>query len=128
VAGNDIDHNIILNSTGLPNAGLPQGVGISTCCGVGPGNTFTNNVVYNNPGGIADAPGITLNNNTTASPNLADPANHDYRTTPSSPTLLSTWTLWDGNLGTTPATDPQTPPGSPAAARGTTARRVRYPA
>ena len=100
VANNTIDHNIILNSTGLPNAGLPQGVGISTCCGLGPGNTFTNNVLYNNPGGTANATGITLTNNTTTAPNLANPTTHDYRTTPTSPTLLATWTLWDGNLGT----------------------------
>ena len=100
VANNTIDHNIILNSTGLPNAGLTQGVGISTCCDLGPGNTFTNNVVYNNPGGIANATGVTLSANTTTSPNLADPTTHDYRTTPTSPTLLSTWTLWDGNHGT----------------------------
>ena len=72
VANNTIDHNIIMNSTGLPNAGLTQGVGISTCCGLGSGNSFTDNVVFNNPGGIAAASGVTLSGNTTAAPNLAD--------------------------------------------------------
>lgn len=95
VANNTVDHNIILNSTGLPNAGLTHGVGISTCCGLGPNNTFTNNDVYNNPGGIANATGITLTNNTTTNPNLANPTTHDYRPT----TTHTTWKLWNGNLG-----------------------------
>jgi hypothetical protein len=102
VAGNDIDHNIILNSTGLPSAGLSQGVGVSTCCGVGPGNTFTDNVVSNNPGGIADASGITLNGNTTAAPQLADAAAHDYRTTARTPNAISSWNLWDGGPAPSP--------------------------
>jgi hypothetical protein len=98
VAGNAIDHNIILNSTGLPAAGL-SGVGVSTCCGLGAGNSFTNNVVYNNPGGIANASGITLSGNSTAAPQLADPANHDYSTTARTPHAISSWNLWDGGSG-----------------------------
>jgi hypothetical protein len=93
VSGNVIDHNIVMNSTGLPDAGL-TGVGISTCCGLGPNNTFTNNDVYNNPGGIDNASGITLAENTTTNPQLADPANHDYRPT----TTLTAWSLWNGGL------------------------------
>ena len=92
VAGNTIDHNIILNSTGLPDAGLAQGVGISTCCGLGSGNSFTNNIVANNPGGIAAASGITLSGNSTQTPALADPTHHDYRPT----AQLPGWNLWDG--------------------------------
>jgi hypothetical protein len=95
VANNTIDHNIVLNSTGLPDAGLPQGVGISTCCGLGPNNTFTNNDIYTNPGGISAASGITLTNNTTTNPQLANPQTNDYRPT----TTLPGYTLWDGNLG-----------------------------
>jgi hypothetical protein len=101
VAGNDIDHNIILNSAGLPAAGL-SGVGVSTCCGLGVGNTFTDNVVYNNPGGVADANGITLSDNTTAAPQLANIATHDYRTTARTPNAISSWNLWDGGPGTSP--------------------------
>ena len=96
VTGNTIDHNIILNSTGLPNAGLTQGVGISTCCGLGAGNSFTDNIVYNNPGGIASASGITMSGNTTTAPALADPADHDYRLTTSTPPTVTAWGLWDG--------------------------------
>jgi hypothetical protein len=94
VSGNTIDHNIILNSTGLPDAGVARGVGISTCCGLGSGNSFTDNIVANNPGGIAAASGITLSGNTTEAPHLADPGHHDYRPT----TRLPGWNLWDGGL------------------------------
>jgi hypothetical protein len=100
VANNSIDHNIILNSTGLPNAGLPQGVGVSTCCGLGSGNTFTDNVVYDNPGGIASAAGIALSGNTTAAPQLASPSSHDYRATARTPDAISRWNLWDGGSDT----------------------------
>jgi hypothetical protein len=97
VAGNTIDHNIVMNSTGLPNAGLTQGVAISTCCGMGTGNAFTDNDSYNNPGGIISGSGLTLTNNATTTPALADPTNHDYRTTTST---FTSWQLWNGNLGT----------------------------
>jgi hypothetical protein len=95
VSGNTIDHNIILNPTGLPDAGVQRGVGVSTCCGLGSGNSFTNNIVAHSPGGIADASGITLSGNTTQAPALADVATHDYRPT----TPLPGWSLWDGRSG-----------------------------
>ncbi|MGH2856091.1 MAG: hypothetical protein ACRDMJ_01250 [Solirubrobacteraceae bacterium] len=106
VSGNTIDHNIVINSTGLTNAGLSQGVGISTCCGLGPNNSFTTNDVYANPGGVANASGITLSGNTTVNPNLADPAGHDYRLTSASPGAISSWSMWDGGLGPAPAAGP----------------------
>lgn len=99
VSGNTIDDNIVLNSTGLVNAGLPQGVGISTCCGLGSDNSFSDNDVYANPGGISAASGITLTDNTTGSPQLADPENHDFRPTSASPAPITSWGLWDGGLG-----------------------------
>ncbi|MGH2894039.1 MAG: hypothetical protein ACRDPM_12350 [Solirubrobacteraceae bacterium] len=99
VTGNRIDHNIILNSTGLPDAGLARGVGMSTCCGLGPGNTFTDNDVYDNAGGIAAASGVQMHGNSTAPPQLADPADHDFSTTTVTPAALSRWGLWDGGLG-----------------------------
>ena len=79
VAHNAIDHNVVINSTGLPNAGL-GGVGVSTCCGLGAGNSFTDNVVYNNPGGVAAAHGIALSCNTTTAPKFADAAAHSVST------------------------------------------------
>jgi hypothetical protein len=102
VANNTIDHNIVLNSTGLPDAGLSRGVGVSTCCGLGSGNTFTDNVVYNNPGGIAAASGIRVSGNTTTAPNFADAAEHDYRVTAHTPNPITNWNLWDGSAITTP--------------------------
>jgi hypothetical protein len=103
VAHNAIDHNVIMDSTGLPDAGLAQGVGVSTCCGLGSGNSFTDNVVFNNPGGIASASGVTLNGNTTAAPNLADTTSHDYRMTSRTPSALTGWSLWDGGSDDGPA-------------------------
>jgi hypothetical protein len=93
VSNNTIDHNIVMNSTGLTDAGL-KGVGISTCCGMGSNNTFTDNDVYNNPGGIAAADGIGMRGNTTAAPDFVDAQGRDYRTTSN-----SAWHLWDGGLG-----------------------------
>jgi parallel beta-helix repeat protein len=105
VAHNAIDHNIIINSTGLPEAGL-SGVGVSTCCGLGSGNSFTNNIVYNNPGGIAIARGITLSGNTAHAPRFADAAAHDYRPTTASPDVITHWSLWDGQAGAMPTAVP----------------------
>jgi hypothetical protein len=94
VANNVIDHNIVMNSTGPMDSGL-NGVGISTCCGIGPGNSFTDNIVYNNPGGISAATGMTVSDNTTSNPELNDPAANDYRPTVN----LPGFSLWDGGLG-----------------------------
>jgi hypothetical protein len=99
VAGNQLYHNVVMNSSGLVNAGLAQGVALSTCCGLGAGNSFSGNVSYDNPGGVADASGIAMSGNTTAAPNLADPAFHDFRVTSSTPAGPASWGLWDGNLG-----------------------------
>lgn len=71
---------------------------MSTCCGLGAGNRFTGNDVYRNPGGIANASGLTVTGNLTADPHLADPACHDYRLTSSSPAALASWGLWNGGL------------------------------
>ncbi|HTU95315.1 MAG TPA: hypothetical protein VMF14_05700, partial [Solirubrobacteraceae bacterium] len=93
VTGNTIDHNIILNSTGLPNAGLTQGVGIKSVGPLGHSNAFTDNDV---DGSIGQATGIEMHGNTTAAPKLADPADHDYRLTTSTPPTVTAWGLWDG--------------------------------
>jgi hypothetical protein len=105
VAHNAIDHNIVINSTGLRNAGL-SGVGVSTCCGLGAGNSFTDNVVYNNPGGIAAASGIALSGNSAHAPKFADAAAHDYRPSTASPDALTHWRLWDGEAGSMPTAVP----------------------
>jgi hypothetical protein len=99
VAGNHIDHNIVMNSTGLADAGLARGVGISTCCGLGAGNTFTDNDVYANPGGVAAASGMQVRGNTTDAPQLADPKDHNFSPTTVSPAGLTRWGLWNGDQG-----------------------------
>jgi hypothetical protein len=99
VAGNRLYHNVVMNSSGLVNAGLAQGVGLSTCCGLGAGNSFSGNVSHDNPGGVAEGAGIAMSGNTTASPKLADPAAHDFRVTSSTPAWLASWGMWNGNLG-----------------------------
>jgi hypothetical protein len=106
VQNNVIDQNIVMNSTGLTHAGLPQGVGLLSSGDLGTGNAFTDNDSFNNPGGIASAQNVAINNNTTTSPHLADPQNHDYRTT-TSPSIFTRWDLWDGGLAAA-ARDPKT--------------------
>jgi hypothetical protein len=76
-AGNTIDHNIVLHSVGLQAATL-QGVAISTAGPAAPGNSFTDNDSYQNPQGIADASNVRIANNTTAKPQLTNPAQHNY--------------------------------------------------
>jgi hypothetical protein len=106
VSNTTIQQNIVINSTGLPDGGLAQGVAISSCCGSGTNNNFTNNVSYNNPGGIGSPAGVNVINTSTANPNLANPAAHDYRPTTAP---LTTWGLWDGGLGTYGAAAPAAP-------------------
>jgi hypothetical protein len=79
VSGNRIWNNVVMNSTGLPSAHLP-GVAISDSWGGVPGrdNVFTGNDSYNNPGGISRTSNVSVVANTTANPQLIDPANHDY--------------------------------------------------
>jgi hypothetical protein len=93
VSNNTIEHNIVINSTGLRQAGLKRGVAISGCCGVGPDDSFANNISDHNPGGIGAAPGVKLAHNKSFRPKFANPAKHDYR--PISAALVS-WHLWNG--------------------------------
>jgi hypothetical protein len=94
--GDLIDHNVVTNSTGLPDAGLPRGVGISES-DPGANNTFQSNDVFNNPGGIGNDPSLKLTANTTTNPGLADASAHDYSVAPGSP--LAGWGLWNGSVG-----------------------------
>jgi hypothetical protein len=108
VSGNTIDHNVVMNSTGLVNAAT-TGAAITTCCGLGTGNTFDTNDSYNNPAGIGTAvTGLTFANNITTNPDLIDPANHDYAPAPGSP--VAGWGLWNGNPAGSTTTPPTQPP------------------
>ena len=79
VRDNEIDHNIVLRPTGLVAAGLRRGVGLSTTGPIGPGNSFTDNIVFQAPGGIAHSSGVLLRGNRRSRPDLIDPNAHDYQ-------------------------------------------------
>ena len=81
VADNVIEYNVVINSTGLVDAGVPKGVGISDSweSRPGTGNVFRFNDVFNNPGGIAKVEAVVLHGNTSAAPVFVNARRHDYR-------------------------------------------------
>jgi hypothetical protein len=93
-SGNEIYHNVVMNSTGLVDAGMPPGFAISDYWPATPGsgNVFLQNDSFNNPGGVSYTTHITLSANITSDPLLRDPAVHDYRPLPNSP--LAGYGLW----------------------------------
>ncbi len=112
--GNVVTHNVVSNSTGLPNTSIEPGVGMSTCwyrsandsssCDGQPGggNLFATNLAFNNPlcasGPCALTTGITARGNlkTNSSP-YADPnyaADHNYTIATNSP--AAAWGIWNG--------------------------------
>jgi hypothetical protein len=95
VTGNQIYNNVILNSTGLPDAGV-SGDAIHEYWGGTPGtdNSFHDNIYYDNPGGLGHIAHLTAYNNTNTNPQLQDPTTHNYQPQTTSPT--ATWNLWNG--------------------------------
>jgi hypothetical protein len=95
VSGNQIDHNIITNTTGLPADNL-AGDAIHDIWGgtPGTGNTFHDNILYNNPGGLGHLSYVQADNNTTTNPLYTDPTSHNYQPQTTSP--AATWNLWNG--------------------------------
>jgi len=95
-SNNRLDHNVVVNSTGLPDAGLRTGVAISDYWPVvaGTGNSFDRNDSFANAGGLAKTTAVQLDANTAANPHLVNPEAHDYRVPSSSP--VASWGLWDG--------------------------------
>jgi len=92
---NLIDHNIITNSTGLPNAGTTgQCVSDWWEGASGTGNTFSDNDCYANPDGVGSPSAVTVSGNSTANPKLVNPKAHDYAVMPGSP--AAGWKLWNG--------------------------------
>jgi len=105
-SGTEVDHNVISNSTGLVNAGLVQGVAIQAWT-PGPGDSAHDNLSFNNSGGPTYNTGeLSLSNNATGDPQFANAGAHDYRVTSSS---VSSWGLWDGDLGTASSAPPAPP-------------------
>jgi hypothetical protein len=97
VSGNQIYNNIITNSTGLPWEHI-RGEAIHDLYGGarGKGNTFHNNILYGNPGGMGRLTAVRAYKNVRANPHFADPAQHDYQLLPNSP--VTTSNLWNGIL------------------------------
>jgi hypothetical protein len=81
VSGNQIFDNIITNSTGLPTEGI-LGQAIHDIYGGRPGtqNTFHDNILFNNPGGLGDLTAVSAYANTTRDPQFVNTARHDYAT------------------------------------------------
>ena len=96
ISGNQIYNNIITNSTGLPTQGIP-GEGIHDLYegNPGTGNSFHDNILYGNPGGIGRLTAVNHYDNTSANPRLSDPVQHDYQPLPGSP--AANWGMWGGH-------------------------------
>ena len=96
VTGNQVFNNVVMNSVGLPSGGIGA-VAISDYWGgaKGSGNTFTDNVSYNNSGGVAHVSNVSVSGTITADPGFVDPFSHNYTLQSGSP--LSGWSMWSGN-------------------------------
>jgi hypothetical protein len=96
VSGNQIYNNVVTNSTGLPTQGIP-GEAIHDLYGgkPGTGNTFHDNVLYGNPGGIGHLTAVDHYDNASVNPRLSDPVEHDYTPLPASP--AAAWGMWSGD-------------------------------
>ena len=62
----------------------------------GTGNTFHDNILYNNPGGLGRLTAVQAYNNITTNPQYANPTTHNYQTPPTSPT--APLNLWNGRF------------------------------
>ncbi|HUA45081.1 MAG TPA: right-handed parallel beta-helix repeat-containing protein [Solirubrobacteraceae bacterium] len=96
VSGNQIYHNIVTDSTGLPSEGIP-GEMIHDLYGGAPGtgNSFYDNLSYGNPGGVGRLTAVTAYDNTFAQPLFVDAGADDFQVLPSSP--AASWNLWNGD-------------------------------
>jgi hypothetical protein len=81
VSGNQISDNTITNCTGLPSENI-AGQGIHDIYGgrPGTGNTFHDNVLFNDPGGLGDLTDVRAYGNATRNPGFINAARHDYET------------------------------------------------
>jgi hypothetical protein len=79
VSGNQIYNNIITHSTGLPSEHIP-GEAIHDLYGgrPGTGNSFHNNDLFDNPGGMGRLTAVRAYANTHARPAFVDAVEHDY--------------------------------------------------
>ena len=96
VSGNQIYNNIITNSTGLPTQHIPgEGIHDLYSGKPGTGNSFHDNILYGNPGGIGHLTAVDHYDNNSANPQLDDPVQHDYEPKLDSP--AAQWGMWGGH-------------------------------
>jgi hypothetical protein len=96
VSGNQIFNNVITNSTGLPSQNIPgEGIHDLYSGKPGTGNSFHDNILYGNPGGIGHLTAVDHYGNASANPRLDDPVEHDYEPLPGSP--AAAWGMWNGH-------------------------------
>jgi hypothetical protein len=81
VSGNQIFENTITNCMGLPSENI-MGQGIHDIYGgrPGTGNTFHDNVLFKDPGGLGDLSAVRAYANATRDPGFINQARHDYET------------------------------------------------
>ena len=96
VSGNEIYNNVVTNSTGLPSQGIPGEAIHDLYSGKpGTGNSFYDNILYGNPGGIGHLTAVDHYDNTQRQSALDDPVQHDYEPKLNSP--AARWGLWSGH-------------------------------
>jgi Right handed beta helix region len=80
VSGNQVFDNIITHSSGLPWERIP-GWAIHDMYGGAPGtgNSFHNNIIFQNPAGMGRWTRVRAYGNRTLNPHFVNPAGHDYR-------------------------------------------------
>jgi hypothetical protein len=95
VSGNQIFHNIITNCTGLPWEGIPgQAIHDLYAGAQGTGNSFFDNLLYHDPGGVGRLSAVQAYNNSTGNPQFASATVHNYRLLRGSP--AAGWGMWSG--------------------------------
>ena len=95
VSGNQIYRNIVMDSTGLPSEGIPGEMIHDNYGGApGTGNSFYDNLSYDNPGDVGRVTAVAMYGNTSAKPEFVNPAAHDFQVESSSP--VTSWNLWNG--------------------------------
>jgi Right handed beta helix region len=95
VSGNQIFHNVVTNCVGLPWQGIPgQAIHDLYLGAPGTGNSFHDNLLFGDPGGVGRVTAVQLWNNVTADPLFVSASAHDYALLAGSP--ASGWGLWSG--------------------------------
>ena len=101
VTGNQIYDNAISHTTGLAADNI-TGDAIHDIWGGTPqtGNSFYSNLLYDNPGGIGRLTAVSAYNNSSADPQLTDPAGQNFQ--PQSGSPAAAWVSGTAGSSATP--------------------------